>query len=117
MMALSQIEACSATGDEREDDGSPFGTAVARGEFADIVRESDRFYEEDVCTAAELVKGRLDEVKIMIIAGPSSSGKTTTTIKLENALKEVGVNLLCVGSDVGLLRDALKDRLETLRNL
>ena len=72
---------------------------VARGEYPDIVRECDRFYKEDVCAAAELVKERLDEVKIVIIAGPSSSGKTTTTIKLENALKESGVNLVALNVD------------------
>ena len=72
---------------------------VARGEFADIVREADQFYEEDVCAASDLVKARLDEVKVVIIAGPSSSGKTTTTIKLENALKESGVNLVALNVD------------------
>jgi uridine kinase len=72
---------------------------IARGEFPDIVRESDRFYEEDVGTAAELVKDRLEEIKVVIIAGPSSSGKTTTTIKLENALKDSGVNLVALNID------------------
>jgi uridine kinase len=72
---------------------------IARGEFADIVHESDLFYEEDVHTAVELIKARLDELKIVIIAGPSSSGKTTTTIKLENALKESGVNLIALNVD------------------
>ncbi len=55
---------------------------IARGEFPDIVRESDAAYEQDLENAAELVKARRDQVKIVIIAGPSSSGKTTTTIKL-----------------------------------
>jgi uridine kinase len=72
---------------------------IARGEFPDIVREADRFYEEDVGTAAELIKERLDEVKVVIIAGPSSSGKTTTTIKLENALKESDINLVALNID------------------
>jgi uridine kinase len=72
---------------------------IARGEFPDIVRESDTFYEEDVHTAAELIKERLHELKIVIIAGPSSSGKTTTTIKLENALKQSGVNLVALNVD------------------
>lgn len=72
---------------------------ITRGEFADIVRECDLFYEEDVQTAADLIKDRLDEVKLVIIAGPSSSGKTTTTIKLEQALKESGVNLVALNVD------------------
>lgn len=72
---------------------------VERGEFPDIVRESDSFYEEDVATAAELIKERRDKVRLVIIAGPSSSGKTTTTIKLENLLKEMGINLVALNVD------------------
>ena len=72
---------------------------IANGEFPDIVRESDRFYEEDVGAAADLIRERLDEIKIVIIAGPSSSGKTTTTIKIEHALKDSGVNLVALNID------------------
>lgn len=72
---------------------------IARGEFPDIVRESDLFYEEDVHTAAELIKERLDELKIVIIAGPSSSGKTTTTTKLEHMLEQSGVHLVALNVD------------------
>jgi uridine kinase len=72
---------------------------IARGEFPDVVRESNEFYEQEVDTGADLVKERLDEVKVVIIAGPSSSGKTTTTIKLETALKESGVKLVALNID------------------
>jgi uridine kinase len=72
---------------------------IARGEFAEIVRESNQFYEEDVCAAAEVIKERIGELKIVIIAGPSSSGKTTTTIKLEQALKDSGINLVALNVD------------------
>ncbi len=72
---------------------------IAQGEFPDIVRESDAAYEEDVATAAELIKERRDEVKLVIIAGPSSSGKTTTTAKLSQHLKEVGLSLVALNVD------------------
>ena len=55
---------------------------IARGEFADIVAESDRAYEMDIADAAEKILARGQDVRIVIIAGPSSSGKTTTTAKL-----------------------------------
>ena len=67
---------------------------IAQGEFADIVRESDRFYEEDIDTAAQLIEQRRSEVRIVIIAGPSSSGKTTTTIKLGERLSRIGLSLV-----------------------
>jgi uridine kinase len=72
---------------------------LARGEFSDIVRESDAAYEQDLENAAELVKARRDQVKIVIIAGPSSSGKTTTTIKLGLRLEHVGLKLVALNLD------------------
>ena len=67
---------------------------IARGEFPEIVRESDRAYDEDVTTAAEMVRERRDQIKLVIIAGPSSSGKTTTTIKLKHLLTKMGLSLV-----------------------
>ncbi|HIE38591.1 MAG TPA: response regulator SirA [Anaerolineae bacterium] len=67
---------------------------IARGEFPQLVRETDRAYNEDITTAAEMIKERRDEVRIVIIAGPSSSGKTTTTIKLSHLLAKMGLSLV-----------------------
>lgn len=72
---------------------------IARGEFADIVRESDAAYEQDLENAAELVQERRDQIKIVIIAGPSSSGKTTTTIKLGLRLAHMGLRLVALNVD------------------
>jgi len=67
---------------------------IARGEFPEIVRETDRAYNEDITTASEIIRERRDSVKIVIIAGPSSSGKTTTTTKLSHLLKKMGLSLV-----------------------
>ena len=67
---------------------------IERGEFEQIVRESDEAYNEDVITAAEMIKIRQGEVRIVIITGPSSSGKTTTTIKLGHLLEGMGLSLV-----------------------
>lgn len=67
---------------------------ITRGEFSQIVREADRAYIEDITTASEIIRERRDRVKIVIIAGPSSSGKTTTTIKLSHLLKKMGLTLV-----------------------
>jgi uridine kinase len=72
---------------------------IARGEFADLVRESDRYYEEEINTAAQLITERRSEVRVVIIAGPSSSGKTTTTIKLGQRLAQVGLSLVALNVD------------------
>jgi uridine kinase len=67
---------------------------IAGSEFPQIVHESDRAYREDITTAAEMVVGRSDTLRIVIIAGPSSSGKTTTTIKLSHLLMREGLSLV-----------------------
>jgi len=72
---------------------------LARGEFSTIVHESDQAYERDVATTAEIIRERQDEVKIVIVAGPSSSGKTTTTTKLSERLKAIGLSLVALNVD------------------
>jgi len=72
---------------------------IARGEFAEVVHESDKAYSEDVESAAEMILDRQDKLKVIIISGPSSSGKTTTTIKIGMRLKHQGLNLVTLNVD------------------
>jgi uridine kinase len=60
---------------------------LRKGEFPHIVHESEAAYEDDVHWAADMITQRSDKLKMVIISGPSSSGKTTTTIKLERHLQ------------------------------
>lgn len=72
---------------------------INRGEFPQIVHESEAAYEDDVTTAANLVADRRDALKMVMISGPSSSGKTTTTIKLEQRLKREGLKFVTLNVD------------------
>ncbi len=72
---------------------------IANGEFPQIVHESEAAYEEDVDTAAELIAERSDELKMVLITGPSSSGKTTSTIKIEQRLSKVGLKFVTLNVD------------------
>ena len=72
---------------------------IANGEFPQIVHESDAAYEEDVDTAAELIAERADELKMVLITGPSSSGKTTSTIKIEQRLQKIGLKFVTLNID------------------
>jgi uridine kinase len=67
---------------------------IAHSEFFDIVHETDHAYNDDITAASEVIRERRDKVKIVIIAGPSSSGKTTTTTKLSHLLKKMGLSLV-----------------------
>ncbi len=72
---------------------------IVEGEFPLIVRETDRAYNEDITTASEMVRKRRDDIKIVVIAGPSSSGKTTTTVKLSHLLKKMDLSLVPLAVD------------------
>jgi len=72
---------------------------IAGGEFPQIVRETDHFYKEDITTASEMIKDWQDRVRMVIIAGPSSSGKTTTTTKLSHLLQTAGISLVPLAVD------------------
>lgn len=72
---------------------------IERGELSEIVGASEAFYNEDVENAAHQIAERKDELRMVIIAGPSSSGKTTTTIKLGERLARHDMKLVTLNVD------------------
>jgi uridine kinase len=63
------------------------------------VTAAEAAYSEDVENAANLILDRKDEVRVVFIAGPSSSGKTTTTIKVGERLARQGFKLITLNID------------------
>jgi len=76
-----------------------YNQRLEKGELQQITSESEMFYEEDVKNAAEKIIERKDRLKIVLISGPSSSGKTTTTIKTGSILKQQGISLISLNVD------------------
>ncbi len=72
---------------------------IEAGEFPQIVHESEGAYEDDVAAAAQFLLGQLDKTRLVLIAGPSASGKTTTTVKLEQHLQNAGVRFKVLNVD------------------
>ena len=72
---------------------------IRKGELSEIVGASEAFYHENVENAANLIAERKHELRMVIIAGPSSSGKTTTTIKLGERLARYGMQLVTLNVD------------------
>ncbi len=58
------------------------------GRYDELVAMSEEFYKSEVDGAVEALRQRIEELRVMIIAGPSSSGKTTTTIKIAEAIPD-----------------------------
>ncbi|MGV8025535.1 MAG: ATP cone domain-containing protein [Anaerolineaceae bacterium] len=76
-----------------------YNQRIRNGDIHDIIRDSEIFYEEDIKIAARMILERRDMVKIVLITGPSSSGKTTTTIKLGNILQQNNIKLVTLNVD------------------
>lgn len=72
---------------------------IKNGKLLDIVTAAEAAYSEDVENAANLILDRGDEVRVVFIAGPSSSGKTTTTIKVGDRLARKGFKLITLNID------------------
>jgi uridine kinase len=75
------------------------GDHIGRGTFSELVASSERFYEDEIKDAVKLILDRIAEIRIIIVAGPSSSGKTTTTTKIGDILKDHGFRLKTLNVD------------------
>jgi len=63
-------------------------------EIDKLIRLSEDFYQSEIKRAVSELEERLSEIKFVIIAGPSASGKTTTTKKIGEFLKEKGISII-----------------------
>lgn len=72
---------------------------VASGQFSDLIKISEVAYAEELRTVYESIADRKDDVKLVIVAGPSSSGKTTTTNKIAHELSKQGLQFVELNLD------------------
>jgi uridine kinase len=76
-----------------------YNQRLTRGELPEIVTASETEYNIDIENATEMILQRKEDLKMVIITGPSSSGKTTTTIKLSKRLERAGIRLVALNVD------------------
>lgn len=65
----------------------------------DYITVSESLMNKNVAELADQVAARRDTVKVVLIAGPSSSGKTTTSKKLSIQLRVLGFEPMVIGID------------------
>ena len=66
--------------------------AIESGRADEIVLVSEAFHEQNLADIARTVAKRLDQSRLILIAGPSSSGKTTTSRRLTIQLLALGIS-------------------------
>jgi uridine kinase len=75
---------------------------VRSGKIKGLVEESLAVYERSLDEAAGKVISRLnagDDIRMIWVSGPSSSGKTTTTVKITERLEKQGLRFLMLNLD------------------
>ena len=65
---------------------------VSTGKISDLIKMDETLQSNRLLNVAKEINERKNKVKIVLMAGPSSSGKTTTSRKLCMYLKSFGLN-------------------------
>lgn len=86
-----------------------FNQAIADGRVADLIHVSEALQEKKIATMADQIVAR-PEVRIVLISGPSSSGKTTFSKRLSVQLMACGLRPVAISAD-----DYFVDREDTPR--
>ena len=71
----------------------------ARGEYGDAIRIFETNFESELSKVAEDIYRHRDDVKVILLSGPSSSGKTTTSKKLSLYLQARGIKTKQISLD------------------
>ena len=64
--------------------------AIQSGRSDQVVLVSEAFHENNLARIASQIVEQIDRAHLILIAGPSSSGKTTTSRRLDRAIAGVG---------------------------
>jgi uridine kinase len=72
---------------------------VAGRTIRDYIRVAEAFQARKMARIAEKIYEKRDTVKVVLIAGPSSSGKTTSAKRLSIELKVMGIEPLSISLD------------------
>ncbi|MDR2938415.1 MAG: nucleoside kinase [Prevotellaceae bacterium] len=63
---------------------------IQRGDAGELIKISEALHEKKYAQIADMISSRGSDTKLVLIAGPSSSGKTTTSKRLAIQLKVAG---------------------------
>ncbi len=72
---------------------------VSTGEYSKVIQLSEAYYNSQLVKVADEIAQNKGQIKIVLLAGPSSSGKTTTAKKLQTYLGARGIKTKPIGVD------------------
>lgn len=80
-------------------DVSSLNSIIMRGEINNLIRVAEALHEKKIARIADLIAEHIRTLKLILIAGPSSSGKTTFTQRLAVQLRVNGIKPVPVSLD------------------
>ena len=83
---------------------------VLERRFDDFVNAAESMHRKSISNIADLIVARSPAVRLVLLAGPSSAGKTTTAHRLANQLRACGRRVLIVSTDDYFVGDARNPR-------
>lgn len=73
--------------------------AIRSGEISDLIKIAEGLHEKKIASIADEIKSKKDLYRLILIAGPSSSGKTSFTKRLTIQLRVNGLRPISIGLD------------------
>ena len=73
--------------------------AITKGYSRKVIQVAEALHERKYAAIADKIYERKDDVKLVLLAGPSSSGKTTTSMRIALQLKVLGLNPIVLAMD------------------
>lgn len=78
---------------------SDLNEIVSSGKYNDLIRLCETYYNNQLSSIAEEIYQNHNQIKLVLIAGPSSAGKTTTSKKLATYLQSKGITTYQISID------------------
>ncbi|ABO48591.1 phosphoribulokinase/uridine kinase [Desulforamulus reducens MI-1] len=72
---------------------------VTKGDVGNLIRVSEAFHEKKIGEIADQISDNIDRIRIVLIAGPSSSGKTSFAQRLSTQLQVNGIRPVAISLD------------------
>ncbi len=84
--------------------------AIADGSVSDVINTVEALHEKRLANLADRIAAQVPRPHVVLIAGPSSAGKTTSAMRLCTHLKVLGLKPTLISTDNYFVGDALNPK-------
>ena len=85
--------------DHNCDTAEKLNERIKNGTIGKLIEDAEALYDEEINKVAKRIIENRDKIRLVIVAGPSSSGKTTTTTKISEVLKKENISFVLLNLD------------------